>query len=128
MDRGRVEEDRGSKETDGCPLTIVARLFTPTKHSQSHAPLSEIFTHHSTKHTVANIDAPAMDSDRKQRTGNFCSSMLIDIHYEYRSALMHFQHEFKHRHMHHCHHHTHCKLNSPVGMAPQARGEMVGRW
>jgi hypothetical protein len=21
MDRGRVEEDRGSKETDGCPLT-----------------------------------------------------------------------------------------------------------
>jgi hypothetical protein len=22
MDRGRVGEDRGSKETDGCPLTI----------------------------------------------------------------------------------------------------------
>jgi hypothetical protein len=22
MDRGRVEEDRGSKETDGCPLTV----------------------------------------------------------------------------------------------------------
>jgi hypothetical protein len=21
MDKGRVEEDRGSKETDGCPLT-----------------------------------------------------------------------------------------------------------
>jgi hypothetical protein len=21
MDRGKVEEDRGSKETDGCPLT-----------------------------------------------------------------------------------------------------------
>jgi hypothetical protein len=26
MDRGRVGEDRGSKETDGCPLT-VANLF-----------------------------------------------------------------------------------------------------
>jgi hypothetical protein len=59
---------------------IVARLFTPTKHSQSHAPLLEIFTHHSTKHTVANVDAPAMDSDCKQRTGNFCLPMLIDIH------------------------------------------------
>jgi hypothetical protein len=23
MDRGRVGEDRGSKETDGCPLTVV---------------------------------------------------------------------------------------------------------
>jgi hypothetical protein len=23
MDRGRVGEDRGSKETDGCPLTLV---------------------------------------------------------------------------------------------------------
>jgi hypothetical protein len=23
MDRGRVGEDRGSKETDGCPLTIA---------------------------------------------------------------------------------------------------------
>jgi hypothetical protein len=22
MDRGRVGEDRGSKETDGCPLTV----------------------------------------------------------------------------------------------------------
>jgi hypothetical protein len=31
---------------------IVARLFTPTKHSQSHAPLLEIFTHRSTKHTA----------------------------------------------------------------------------
>jgi hypothetical protein len=26
MDRGRVGEDRGSKETDGCPLT-VSRLL-----------------------------------------------------------------------------------------------------
>jgi hypothetical protein len=23
MDRGRVGEDRGSKETDGCPLTVM---------------------------------------------------------------------------------------------------------
>jgi hypothetical protein len=23
MDRGRVGEDRGSKETDGCPLTLL---------------------------------------------------------------------------------------------------------
>jgi hypothetical protein len=23
MDRGRVGEDRGSKETDGCPLTLT---------------------------------------------------------------------------------------------------------
>jgi hypothetical protein len=23
MDRGRVGEDRGSKETDGCPLTVI---------------------------------------------------------------------------------------------------------
>jgi hypothetical protein len=75
MNRRRVGEDRGSKEMDGCPLT-----------------------------------------------------MLIDIHYTYRSALMHFQREFKHWHMHHFHHHTHCKLNSPVGTAPQVRGEMVGRW
>jgi hypothetical protein len=26
MDRGRVGEDRGSKETDGCPLTGVAAV------------------------------------------------------------------------------------------------------
>jgi hypothetical protein len=26
MDRGRVGEDRGSKETDGCPLTIMHNL------------------------------------------------------------------------------------------------------
>jgi hypothetical protein len=25
MDRGRVGEDRGSKETDGCPLTVCGR-------------------------------------------------------------------------------------------------------
>jgi hypothetical protein len=25
MDRGRVGEDRGSKETDGCPLTEMVR-------------------------------------------------------------------------------------------------------
>jgi hypothetical protein len=28
MDRGRVGEDRGSKETDGCPLTDTACLRT----------------------------------------------------------------------------------------------------
>jgi hypothetical protein len=27
MDRGRVGEDRGSKETDGCPLTVMDRYF-----------------------------------------------------------------------------------------------------
>jgi hypothetical protein len=27
MDRGRVGEDRGSKETDGCPLTIFIYLL-----------------------------------------------------------------------------------------------------
>jgi hypothetical protein len=76
--------------------------------------------------TVANIDAPAMDSDYKQRTGIFYLSMLIDIYYKYRSALIYSQCEFKHQHIHHCHHQTHCKLNSPVGTAPQARGrEMV---
>jgi hypothetical protein len=26
MDRGRVGEDRGSKETDGCPLTLFPRV------------------------------------------------------------------------------------------------------
>jgi hypothetical protein len=26
MDRGRVGEDRGSKETDGCPLTTILIL------------------------------------------------------------------------------------------------------
>jgi hypothetical protein len=26
MDRGRVGEDRGSKETDGCPLTVTNLL------------------------------------------------------------------------------------------------------
>jgi hypothetical protein len=25
MDRGRVGEDRGSKETDGCPLTTMGK-------------------------------------------------------------------------------------------------------
>jgi hypothetical protein len=35
MDRGRVGEDRGSKETDGCPLTLrvikgmAVRVFAP---------------------------------------------------------------------------------------------------
>jgi hypothetical protein len=33
MDRGRVGEDRGSKETDGCPLT-VAETMTFTEHVQ----------------------------------------------------------------------------------------------
>jgi hypothetical protein len=28
MDRGRVGEDRGSKETDGCPLTVFAVVIT----------------------------------------------------------------------------------------------------
>jgi hypothetical protein len=27
MDRGRVGEDRGSKETDGCPLTLTEGLL-----------------------------------------------------------------------------------------------------
>jgi hypothetical protein len=27
MDRGRVGEDRGSKETDGCPLTVKVFQF-----------------------------------------------------------------------------------------------------
>jgi hypothetical protein len=38
MDRGRVGEDRGSKETDGCPLTVCAeshRLFVCGKSSAS---------------------------------------------------------------------------------------------
>jgi hypothetical protein len=48
MDRGRVGEDRGSKEMDGCPLTGIIsqivvrfnpRLFTHTKQEQSHALL-----------------------------------------------------------------------------------------
>jgi hypothetical protein len=29
MDRGRVGEDRGSKEMDGCPLTRVFSLDSP---------------------------------------------------------------------------------------------------
>jgi hypothetical protein len=32
MDRGRVGEDRGSKETDGCPLTSLPNAMF---HSQS---------------------------------------------------------------------------------------------
>jgi hypothetical protein len=47
MDRGRVGEDRGSKETDGCPLTLtivlktyIRRLFSP--HSHKSYPLSHI--------------------------------------------------------------------------------------
>jgi hypothetical protein len=32
MDRGRVGEDRGSKEMDGCPLTVVKHLVTPVIH------------------------------------------------------------------------------------------------
>jgi hypothetical protein len=31
MDRGRVGEDRGSKETDGCPLTIMCVVDSLTK-------------------------------------------------------------------------------------------------
>jgi hypothetical protein len=31
MDRGRVGEDRGSKETDGCPLTKAARELQKDK-------------------------------------------------------------------------------------------------
>jgi hypothetical protein len=27
MDRGRVGEDRGSKETDGCPLTVALKSY-----------------------------------------------------------------------------------------------------
>jgi hypothetical protein len=27
MDRGRVGEDRGSKETDGCPLTVCGDVI-----------------------------------------------------------------------------------------------------
>jgi hypothetical protein len=27
MDRGRVGEDRGSKETDGCPLTAMILIL-----------------------------------------------------------------------------------------------------
>jgi hypothetical protein len=30
MNRGRVGEERGSKETDGCPLTVT--LDTPHQH------------------------------------------------------------------------------------------------
>jgi hypothetical protein len=30
MDRGRVGEDRESKETDGCPLTAVPSLLVPS--------------------------------------------------------------------------------------------------
>jgi hypothetical protein len=37
MDRGRVGEDRGSKDTDGCPLTVLgsvrAILLTWRAHS-----------------------------------------------------------------------------------------------
>jgi hypothetical protein len=29
MDRGRVGEDRGSKETDGCPLTAGPKANPP---------------------------------------------------------------------------------------------------
>jgi hypothetical protein len=33
MDRGRVGEDRGSKETDGCPLTLGGKY----QHEEHHA-------------------------------------------------------------------------------------------
>jgi hypothetical protein len=38
MDRGRVGEDRGSKETDGCPLTVwrVVGLLYAGSHQLLH--------------------------------------------------------------------------------------------
>jgi hypothetical protein len=39
MDRGRVGEDRGSKETDGCPLTrakVYAAVDSPVSTLTSH--------------------------------------------------------------------------------------------
>jgi hypothetical protein len=32
MNKGRVGEDRGSKETDGCPLTALARVSVYSMH------------------------------------------------------------------------------------------------
>jgi hypothetical protein len=29
MNRGRVGEERGSKETDGCPLTVASSVVQP---------------------------------------------------------------------------------------------------
>jgi hypothetical protein len=43
MDRGRVGEDRGSKETDGCPLTLpVSSLKVIDIHLYSSLSLSPI--------------------------------------------------------------------------------------
>jgi hypothetical protein len=36
MDRGRVGEDRGSKEMDGCPLTPFTRADLATSWRSSH--------------------------------------------------------------------------------------------
>jgi hypothetical protein len=51
MDRGRVGEDRGSKETDGCPLTVsvlitdafIGEEVKPKKkkHHQAYTPMGE---------------------------------------------------------------------------------------
>jgi hypothetical protein len=35
MDRGRVGEDRGSKETDGCPLTLSEGLLSSCRMGMS---------------------------------------------------------------------------------------------
>jgi hypothetical protein len=40
MDRGRVGEDRGSKETDGCPLTIINDMHFSTTATAVHCHLS----------------------------------------------------------------------------------------
>jgi hypothetical protein len=39
MNRWRVGEDRGSKETDGCPLTLPASLLSPKYKSQTSEKL-----------------------------------------------------------------------------------------
>jgi hypothetical protein len=42
MDRGRVGEDRGSKETDGCPLTItdIANIILCYENHSEHTQLA----------------------------------------------------------------------------------------
>jgi hypothetical protein len=49
MDRGRVGEDRGSKEADGCPLTLLSLLppllpLLPLASSTYNSLLGSVFS------------------------------------------------------------------------------------
>jgi hypothetical protein len=46
MNRGRVGEERGGKETDGCPLTVPVTIQSAPVLTQAFPPLGYLSFHH----------------------------------------------------------------------------------